>query len=244
MEASGNIIHTAVNRKLRELWRAHLASDAWPEAIPKLWPLQYQPMEPGKLLFVGLNPSHNQRDNQLMSIQVGKGIDPFSDEHANFILRCDEESMGLHGGRLHPYFRQFSRFDPTGKWNHIDLFAIRHTNQSEVVAALRLNEDAGFSSPFVRAQVELAFSLMAELHPPAVVVVNALGSTIVKRYLNEQNPNFDLDDETGFYWSPINGRRVPFFFSGMLTGQRAIDNHSLERLIWHVRRALTFQATA
>lgn len=244
MEASGNNIHTEVNRKLREIWRAHLVSNAWPEAIPKLWPLQYQPMEPSKLLFVGLNPSHNQRDNQLLSIQVGKGIDPFSDEHANFILRRDEESMGLHGGRLHPYFRQFSRFDPTGEWNHIDLFAIRHTNQSEVAAALRLNEDAGFSSPFVRVQVELTRSLMAELHPPAVVVVNALGSTIVKRYLNEQNPNFALDDETGFYWSSINGRRVPFFFSGMLTGQRAIDNHSLERLIWHVRRALTFQAGA
>jgi hypothetical protein len=150
--------------------------------------------------------------------------------------------MGLHGGRLHPYFRQFYRFHPTGEWNHIDLFAIRHTSQSEVVAALRLNEDASFSSWFVGEQIELALSLMAELRPPAVVVVNALGSSIVKRYLRKQNPDFAMDDETGFYWSTINGRRAPFFFSGMLTGQRAIDNHSLERLIWHVRRALIFKA--
>jgi hypothetical protein len=226
------------------MWRAHLALNAWPEAIPRLWPLQYQIMEPGKLLFVGLNPSHNQRDSQLLSIQVGQGIDPLSDEHANIILRRDEESMGLHGGKLHPYFRQFTRFDPTGKWNHIDLFAIRHTNQSEVVAALQLNEEVGLSSLFVREQIELTLSLTAELRPPAVVVVNAFGSSIVKRYLQKQNSNFALDDETGFYWSTINGRRVPFFFSGMLTGQRAIDNHSLERLIWHVRRALISQARA
>lgn len=53
----------------------------------------------------------------------------------------------------------------------------------------------------------------------------------------------EINIQTGFYWSTMNGRRVPFFFfSGMLTGQRAINNHSLERLIWHVRRALTYQA--
>lgn len=244
MEPSGNNIHIRANRKLLEIWRAHLASDSWPEAIPKLWPLQYHPMEPGKLLFVGLNPSHNQRDDGLLSIQVEQGDDTLPEEHARVVARLDEESMGLHGGRLHPYFRQFSRFDPTGAWNHIDLFAIRHTNQSEVVAALRLNEDAGFSSPFVNEQIELTFSLMAELRPPSVVVVNAFGSSIVKRYLTKQDPDFAMDDETGFYWSSINGRRVPFFFSGMLTGQRAIDNHSLERLIWHVRRALAFRQEA
>jgi len=240
---SSNIL-TETNRKLREIWRVHLADNTWPALIPKLWPLQYHPMQPGKLLFVGLNPSHNQRDNNLLSIQVGQGTDPLSDDHALVVARRDEESMGLHGGRLHPYFRQFARFDPTGTWNHIDLFAIRHTNQSEAVAALRLDEDTGFSSPFVREQIELAFSLIAELRPPTVIVVNAFGSTIVKRYLKKQNPNFAMDDVTGIYWSKINGRRVPFFFSGMLTGQRAIDNHSLERLIWHVRRALLLQTEA
>lgn len=240
METSSNI-HTEANRRLREIWRAHLASNSWPEAIPKLWPLQYHPMETGKLLFVGLNPSHNQRDNELLSIQVEQGSELLTDERARVIARRDEDSMGLHGGKLHPYFRQFLRFDPTGAWNHIDLFAVRHTNQSEAVTALRLNEDAGFSSSFVSEQIELAFSLMDALRPPAVVIVNAFGSSIVKRYLAKHNPNFALDNETGFYWSTISGRRVPFFFSGMLTGQRAIDNHSLERLIWHVRRALASQ---
>lgn len=240
MEASNNI-HTEANRRLREIWRSHLVSNLWPEAIPKLWPLQYHPMEPGKLLFVGLNPSHNQNDNDLLSIQIEQGSYPLTDERALIIARRDEESMGLHGGKLHKYFRQFSRFDPTGAWNHIDLFAIRHTNQSEAVAALRLNEDTGFSSSFVSKQIELTFSLMDALRPPAVVIVNAFGSSIVKRYLAKQNPNFTMDDETGVYWSTVSGRRVPFFFSGMLTGQRAIDNHSLERLIWHVRRALGSQ---
>jgi hypothetical protein len=212
--------------------------------MPKLWPLQYQPMSPGKLLFVGLNPSHNQNDNKLLSIQVEPGIDPLSDEHALVVARRDEESMGLHGGKLHQYFGQFSNFDPTGEWNHIDLLAVRHTKQSEVVAALRLKEEAGLSSSFVREQIELTFSLIVELNPPTVVVVNAFGSSIMKQHLTKQTPKFALDNETGFYWVTLNGRRVPFFFSGMLTGQSAIDKHSRERLIWHVQRALVTQTEA
>lgn len=244
MEASGNSIHTEANRKLREIWRTHLASNAWPESLPKLWPLQYHPMETGKLLFVGLNPSHSPRDDELMSIQVGQGTDPLPDERALAVARRDEESMGLHGGKLHKYFRQFPRFDPTGKWNHIDLLAVRHTSQEQMVEAMKLEEEAGRSSSFAREQLELAFSLMAELRPPAVVVVNAFGSCLVKRHLSKQNPEFAMDNETGFYWSAIGGRRVPLFFSGMVTGRRPIDNHSLERLIWHVRRALTYKVNS
>lgn len=199
-------------------------------------------MQPSKLLFIGLNPSHNQNDNSLLSIQYAPEVLPLSDQQATVVLKRDEQGMGLHGGRLHPYFRQFSRFDPTGAWNHIDLFAIRHTNQSEVVNALGLNAVSGLSSSFVREQLDLAYALMEALLPPAVVIVNAFGSTIVKRDLTQRTPNFAMDNETGFYWVTLNDRRVPFFFSGMLTGQRAIDNHSLERLIWHVRHALTYQS--
>lgn len=234
-----NVISEA-NRKIIEIWRSHISSNLWPESLPKLWPLQYHPMEPGKLLFVGLNPSHNQNDNDLFSIKIEYGAEPLSDLQAAVVLKRDEESMGLHGGKLHKYFSLFSQFDP--EWNHIDLFAIRHTNQEDMVSALRLNEDIELSSSFVREQIELTFALMEALRPPVVVVVNAFGSKIVKRYLTKQNPKFALDDETGFYWSTLNGRRVPFFFSGMLTGRRPLDTHSRERLIWHVRRAISFQA--
>jgi hypothetical protein len=198
-------------------------------------------MEPDKLLFVGLNPSHDQKDNDLMAIQVGHGSDPLPDERALVVTRHDEESMGLHGGKLHKYFRQFPRFGPDGTWNHIDLLAVRLTSQEQMIEAMKLEEETGRSSSFVREQIDLAFSLMTELRPPVVVVVNAFGSCLVKKYLEKQNPEFAMDQETGFYWSAIGGQRVPTFFSGMVTGRRAIDNHSLERLIWHVRQALAYK---
>lgn len=240
MDTSVENITSAANRKIIEIWRSHISSNSWPEPLLRLWPLQYHPMEPGKLLFVGLNPSHDQRHDNLYSINIEPGAEPLSKQQGAVVLRRDKESMGLHGGKLHKYFSLFSQFEP--EWNHIDLFAIRHTKQDDVVSALRLNEDAEFSSSFVREQLELAFDLMIALRPPVVVVVNAFGSTIVKRHLLRQEPSFAMDDETGFYWATLNGRRVPFFFSGMLTGQRAIDTHSRERLIWHVRRALATQA--
>jgi len=33
-------------------------------------------------------------------------------------------------------------------------------------------------------------------------------------------------------------KNVPIFFTSMLTGQRALDNGSFERLIWHINFVL------
>ncbi len=46
------------------------------------------------------------------------------------------------------------------------------------------------------------------------------------------------DEDAGFHHRRSVARATPWFFSGILTGQRALDNHSFKRLRWHVRRAL------
>lgn len=230
------------NRALRDIWIKCLASGQWPQTIPKLWPLQYHYMEPGKLLFIGLNPSHNTSPNDPMAFQDSPEADLLTEERAAIVLRQDEFSMGMHGGVLHNYFRQFHHFHPDSSWNHIDLLAIRHTKQKSLDKVLHLDADPELWSSFVRDQIELALALMAALSPPLIVIANALGSRMVKRYLSKQNPNFAMDEETGFYWIALNGQQVPLFFSGMISSGSPIDNHSLERFIWHVRRALSYKA--
>lgn len=44
--------------------------------------------------------------------------------------------------------------------------------------------------------------------------------------------DFKWDEELGTYTYKNN----PFFFSSMLTGQRALDNGSFERLVWHIKK--------
>lgn len=145
--------------------------------------------------------------------------------------------MGLHGRKLHRYFRQFPQFMEDGAWNHVDLLAVRHTNQSELSGALALGTQEAFASTFVAAQLEVCLELAAALAPPVVVVVNALAATLLKWHL-KAHADLEFDPAGGHHRGKLGSQVIPWFFSGMLTGQRAIDNHSLERLIWHVRRAV------
>jgi len=51
-----------------------------------------------------------------------------------------------------------------------------------------------------------------------------------KKYSDFIGYDFIWDEELGTYTYKNN----PFFFTSMLTGQRALDNGSFKRLIWHI----------
>lgn len=36
----------------------------------------------------------------------------------------------------------------------------------------------------------------------------------------------------------VNDKRIPVFYSGMLSGAHAVDNGSFDRLIWHIKYVL------
>ena len=170
------------NARLRTIWMDALDRGAWPSGIAKMWPLQYHAMEPRRLLFIGLNPS-DSGDSKLLALRSPHADDLKSTERAHAVLHRDECAMGLHGRKLHRYFRQFPRFMEDGTWNHVDLLAARHTNQSEVSGALALGTQEAFASTFVAAQLGVCLELAAALAPPAVVVVNALAATLLKWHL-------------------------------------------------------------
>jgi len=46
-----------------------------------------------------------------------------------------------------------------------------------------------------------------------------------------------LDDD-GLYWVTLDSHRTPVFLSSMLSGARPLDSHSMERLVWHMRKTL------
>ena len=72
--------------------------------------------------------------------------------------------------------------------------------------------------------------------PRAIVVVNALASHLIRtgRALGA----LDYDEELGVAMYKIGEKRVPVFYSGMLSGARTIDNGSFDRLIWHIKYVL------
>lgn len=64
------------------------------------------------------------------------------------------------------------------------------------------------------------------------MVVNALASNLIRtgRVLGA----LDYDDVLGVAMCKIGDKRVPVFYSGMLSGAHAVDNGSFDRLIWYI----------
>jgi hypothetical protein len=75
--------------------------------------------------------------------------------------------------------------------------------------------------------------VIEESQPRGIVVVNAQASVLYK-----SNNHLAFDEHRGYYPQKLAGRNVPVFLSGMLTGQRALDRFSFERLRWHIAKSL------
>lgn len=171
------------------------------------------------ILFIGINPSYRKND------QAHKQSfwDPEQD--------CSDR-----------YFKRFVKLSEScgHPWAHMDLLPIRETSQKELE---KLEKD---HLDFLMKNLMISKEIL-EAHEPKLVVV---ANTLARKYLGKQQKNgknvwMDYDfgkmREDGTYRiqnedSKLKG--VPFFFSGMLTGQRALDNGSFERLKWHVKMVL------
>lgn len=195
-------------------------------------PLAPEKLKKNVLLFVGINPSFTN----------GNTIP--DDKKAIDFYTLDTQSDNQI-----PYFKKFKEFaDYCGTdWDHLDLLFIRETNQKVI-------EDLTYVRPdgvdFIGKQLDISFSILKELEPKAIVVANAFASEFFGKMKSKhgvfdkiwQGYSFDFekdfDTELGTYTIPLNGKRVPIFFSGMLSGQRALDLGSLERLMWGVKRVI------
>lgn len=114
-------------------------------------------------------------------------------------------------------------------WEHVDLFFYRETNQNKckdlVYPESRLSD-------FGKAQIEIAKALVEDLSPQIIVVANAMASEIFEQEFDAQ-----YDNRLGHHFTELSSRNVPVFLGSMLTGQRAMDRYSFQRLQWQVARA-------
>jgi hypothetical protein len=179
------------------------------------------------ILFIGINPSYNK-------------------DHDNVrFYEFTEKLLSI------PYFKAFDEFakgvrDFAGTsgvtWTHIDLLFFRETEQNKIHTILKETNGAAF----IYEQLKVAEKLIIYAKPKVVIVCNALARLFLGK---EQNPNAhqekdrhiwlgykfgEIDLEIGTYI--LDGK--PWFFSGMLSGQRALDKGSLERLEWQVKVVL------
>lgn len=186
----------------------------------------FDEMEQTDILFIGINPSFDGKSDSI-----------------NSFYSKDQNLIEL------PYFKAFYSIEEklgehyklkNLKWTHLDLLVFRETNQKSIN---KLFHKQGFE--FLLTQLEIAKKRIEILNPKVVVVSNALARTFLGKdkdgeklvwlglpFVFDKNLGFDKIDN-----SEININSA-FFFSSMLSGQRALDKGSEERLVWQIAQVL------
>lgn len=218
-----------INRELRMLWKETIDTEQWPATLRKLWPLQYQNFDTPTLVLVGMNPAYAKRDERIRQETQIEDTSILLDENGSDKL-CKEARFADA-----PYFHSFDSFikdTPLKHWAHLDIFAVRETNQKLVRSALALDNEKW--TDFAEKQFGLFLDLLKQVKPPAIVVPNSYASHILCSRLGAGR----MSPDHFCHHIRLDGLEVPIFFSGMLSGQHAMDVYSKERLIYQVRKVL------
>ena len=162
-----------------------------------------------KVLFIGLNPSF--REKQAKKEEYYKSFDATNNNDR--------------------YFRRFPLLvENKNDWTFLDLLYIRETRQRNIENFYKREPD------FIKQQLEISKEIIKKINPEIIVVCD----TFARNLLKSDTMNFELefDDTIGTYRIINNSdfKDTIVFFSGMLTGQRALDNGSFERLKWHLNK--------
>lgn len=165
-------------------------------------------LQPGSLLFVGINPSYSEADAHI------RYYDPHRYQHSYFQL-----------------FNELAR-EAKQPWSHLDLLYHRETKQQSIDTLLKDVDGLAF----IWEQLKL-FPALVELAQPSVILIcNAKARTFVgfdphggrAAWLKLK---FEWDESLGTY----RYQGIPVFFSSMLKGAGALDVGSRQRLFWHVK---------
>ena len=162
------------------------------------------------------------------------GINPSFDETFEGPCECEVRDSE-NGGYQHPYFTKPKKLNEEigiSSFSHVDMFSVRSRPQY-LVQAIVNDPD---SQEFVEEQLRLFRMIVDGASPRAIVVVNALASHLIR--MGRALGALDYDEELGVAMYKIGDKRVPVFYSGMLSGAHAVDNGSFDRLIWHIQYVL------
>jgi hypothetical protein len=244
-----------INEKILSLWeesREVIKQIQGDEKI--LAPLLYPDLEKNSILFIGLNPSFSKA---YLRKKLCKGKDSDVEDFFSFEKRKENEEEWINfeetakrGDSQNKHYFYYKKFDEIKKcvnknmnsdcdWEHIDLFLYRETTQKDLVKKFRLPkhndiEDIknGDIKNFLKKQLCIAGEIISDIDPCIIVVVNARAAKIFDKYFKPV-----WRDDLGCYFTEIDSRCIQTHLTGMLSGQRALDNESFKSLKWLIRHA-------
>jgi len=213
-------IKSIVEQRILAIWEEY--SDL---ELCKIPPLSVEVIDETGIVFIGINPSLSEVDRQRF-------------------LSSGEKQMGFYklnteGGDNHKYFKKFADISKQTNlaWCHFDLLYMRETNQDKIDDLLKTER----GRHFIYHQLMVTKEIVSKIMEQGKTVIFVVNNTLARELLGKDKPkgvaehwmnyNFEWREDLGTYL--CNGH--PFFFTSMLTGQRALDRGSYERLVWHIR---------
>ncbi|OGC21643.1 hypothetical protein A2291_06000 [candidate division WOR-1 bacterium RIFOXYB2_FULL_42_35] len=229
-----------INEEIIAIWDEHFSGD---EKI--MAPLLYQATDKHTILFVGFNPSLNLSELKSLS-----GINNTKDFFLwkNFSKEKIDTFISIEQKAIQSYGRYFNKIEhiakaTKNKWQHIDLFPIRNTKQRETLKYVFADNKKLILNDFAKKCLRVFEKLTAKCSPKMIIVINALSSRIIQKHFADKI-NSKRYDDLGYDLITINNDCIPIIFSGMISGQRALDNDSLKRLIWITKKADKYAKTS
>jgi hypothetical protein len=143
------------------------------------------------------------------------------------------------GRNSYPYYRKMINLaEETGfgnNWSNIDITLFRTANQD--VLEYFFKE----APKIIEKQLDLAIDMIIATNPKIIIVSNAFVRDVFKKERKDLNiescfkSHFDDHYGTEIIDTPKELKGKPIFFTSMLSGVRALDLGSLERLSWHIK---------
>lgn len=156
----------------------------------------------------------------------------------------------------HSYFKPFEnieydlkkRYNNQITWTHMDVLVFRETQQSFIGDNL-FRSQRGLE--FLMDQLTISKKVLEHIQPKVMVVSNTMARELLGRNkgVNQKTKeefghwmgiDFEFDETIGtdviINHETLSGTKV--FFTSMLSGQRALDNGTKERLVWHINEVL------
>lgn len=218
-------------------------------------PMIYDELSQSEILFVGVNPSFIDLDKSLHFVKVNS-VKNDATAYLSKLNKVDFDALfydldSVNSnikplGDIHKVFRQ--NYPYFKKFNHIaqqlninieqiDLFPVRETSQKLVAKLLSQNQD------FTNACFEIFLSTLKQISPRAIIIENSYIRDLlinsshpeIRNYFPSYNFNNFQSNDVG---TPINKYGMAVYYTSMLTGQRAIDLGSYNRLIWSLSKYL------
>ena len=164
------------------------------------------------LLFVGINPAFKTNPGSSFNNSINK----------------------------YPYFKSFPEISKkcgfNGHFSVLDILAVRCTAQSTIRDAINKNKDF---KGFCQSQFDVFKKMVCAARPKVIVVCNAYARQWMQNsdFNNSAFDFYGFDKNIGTWRIKGNNEldRTPVLFTSMLTGQRALDKGSLERLEWQIK---------